>query len=237
MQQPTLAPAPHNMRSGPDHGVDQAIAQQLMSHLPQQQKVDSLPTQSSTGPHDHNIDPAIAGSGMMNTSAGDSGGDDNGATSDGRKNGKRELSTSKRAAQNRAAQRAFRQRKEGHIKQLEAQVKDYQNLHESYKAVQAENYQLRDYIISLQSRLIESQGECPQPPSNIDLPRPGAVPQQQMQAPTAPMGTSAVSQLQASAAQAVADLGNSQQQDDPIFRGSNQPPSRSRADNKSNVGS
>ena len=75
-----------------------------MSHLPQQQKVDSLPNPSSTGSHDHNIDPAIAGSGMMSTSAGESGGDDNGATSDGRKNGKRELSTSKRAAQNRAAQ-------------------------------------------------------------------------------------------------------------------------------------
>ena len=75
-----------------------------MSHLPQQQKIESIPTHSSTSPHDHNIDPAIAGSGMMSASAGDSGGDDNGATSDGRKNGKRELSTSKRAAQNRAAQ-------------------------------------------------------------------------------------------------------------------------------------
>ena len=53
-------------------------------------------------PHEHhNIDPAIAGPGMMNTAGGDSGGDGN--QSDGKK-GKRELSTSKRAAQNRAAQ-------------------------------------------------------------------------------------------------------------------------------------
>lgn len=65
-------------------------------------KIESLQTSSSASPHDHNIDPAIAGSGMISTSAGESGGDDNG--SDGKKGGKRELSTSKRAAQNRAAQ-------------------------------------------------------------------------------------------------------------------------------------
>lgn len=65
-------------------------------------KVENLHTANSASPHDQNIDPAIAGSGMMSTSAGESGGDDNG--SDGKRGGKRELSTSKRAAQNRAAQ-------------------------------------------------------------------------------------------------------------------------------------
>ncbi|KIW44103.1 hypothetical protein, variant 3 [Exophiala oligosperma] len=95
-------------------------------------------------------------------------------TGDGRKGyGKRELSTSKRAAQNRAAQRAFRQRKEGYIKKLEEQVRDYQALSDNFKAVQAENYQLRDYIINLQSRLLESQGEVPPPPSNVDGLQPG----------------------------------------------------------------
>ncbi|OAX80466.1 hypothetical protein ACJ72_05200 [Emergomyces africanus] len=86
--------------------------------------------------------------------------------------GKRELSTSKRAAQNRAAQRAFRQRKEGYIRKLEEQVKDYELLVENYKAIQAENYQLREYIISLQSRLIDSQNEVPELPGNIDLSQP-----------------------------------------------------------------
>lgn len=91
-------------------------------------------------------------------------------------------------------------------------MRDYNLLNENYKAVQAENYQLRDYIINLQSRLIESQGEFPQPPSNIDLPNPRSADpmhqqQQQIPAPTAPMGSSSVSHLQASAAQAVADLG------------------------------
>jgi len=108
----------------------------------------------------------------MSTSADSDGGGDNGG--DGRKGyGKRELSTSKRAAQNRAAQRAFRQRKEGYIKKLEEQVRDYGMLNENYKAVQAENYQLRDYIINLQSRLLESQGEFPPPPSNVDGLHPG----------------------------------------------------------------
>ncbi|EGD89235.2 hypothetical protein H112_02847 [Trichophyton rubrum D6] len=86
--------------------------------------------------------------------------------------GKRELSSSKRAAQNRAAQRAFRQRKEGYIRKLEEQVKEYEMLLDNYKAIQAENYQLREYIISLQSRLIDSQNEVPELPGNIDLSQP-----------------------------------------------------------------
>lgn len=110
---------------------------------------------------------------------------------------------------NNFEQRAFRQRKEGHIKQLETQVKDYNTLSESYKTLQAENYQLRDYIISLQSRLIESHGELPQPPSNIELHPHRSSPSlsQNVPAPTAPMGSSAISQLRASAAQ-VMDLSN-----------------------------
>ena len=52
-------------------------------------------------------------------------------------------------------------------------MRDYQILSENFKAVQAENYQLRDYIINLQSRLLESQGEVPPPPSNVDGLQPG----------------------------------------------------------------
>ncbi|MCJ1430979.1 hypothetical protein MMC27_000329 [Xylographa pallens] len=204
--------------------TEQALREHLLAQVhssPAQQRSHALDDVRVHSPTQRiqNIDPAIAGSGMMSNSAGESGGDDNG--SDGKKGGKRELSTSKRAAQNRAAQRAFRQRKEGHIKKLEEQVRDYNLLNENYKAVQAENYQLRDYIINLQSRLIESQGDFPQPPSNINLPEPVAragvgahdhlhLQQQhhQVPAPTAPMASSALSQLQASAAQAVADMGS-----------------------------
>ncbi|PQE22870.1 bZip transcription factor protein [Rutstroemia sp. NJR-2017a BBW] len=148
---------------------------------------------SSASPHDHNIDPGLGGP-MMSESGGDDG--------DGRKGGKRELSQSKRAAQNRAAQRAFRQRKEGYIKKLEEQVRDFHSLEENYKAIHAENYSLREYIIRLQSRLIESQGEFPQPPPNINLSHSSTHPHPQQRqheslehmqrqhdgAPVAPMG-------------------------------------------------
>ncbi|TDZ29655.1 putative transcription factor kapC, partial [Colletotrichum spinosum] len=97
------------------------------------------------------------------------------ASAEGRK-AKRELSSSKRAAQNRAAQRAFRQRKEGYIKKLELQNKEYEEMEQSYKAMQSENYALREYVIHLQSRLLEAQGEIPQPPPNVNLQHQQAAP-------------------------------------------------------------
>ncbi|RKF53724.1 putative transcription factor kapC [Golovinomyces cichoracearum] len=162
---------------------------------------------ASASSHDNNIDPAIGGAGAGSGNAlmiaaaggsgnggGDSGGDD---MNDGRKNAKRELSQSKRAAQNRAAQRAFRQRKEGYIKKLEEQVRELHNLTDSLKASQSENYSLREYIIHLQSRLIESQGEFPQPPPNINLAHPHS--RLQHHAPVAPMNS-----IQANAARSLA---------------------------------
>ncbi|KAH0543722.1 hypothetical protein FGG08_002038 [Glutinoglossum americanum] len=234
--QPALAPAPHPMQNAAQFvisaqalsireldaeqfGADVESIAGLREHLlaqvqsPQSSapsNIENMRPSSSASPHDQNIDPAIAGSGLtLSGTSAESGGDDNNGYGSTKKGGKRELSTSKRAAQNRAAQRAFRQRKEGHIKKLEEQVRDLHALEENYKAIQAENYQLRDYIINLQSRLIETQGELPPPPLNIDLnqPRHDTL-QHHGPAPTAPMGASAVSQLQASAAQAVADLGS-----------------------------
>ena len=124
---------------------------------------------------------------------------------------------------NSLQKRAFRQRKEGHIKLLEAQVKDYEKVNASLKACQDENYQLRDYIISLQSRLLESQGEFPQPPFNIDIhhhSRNSGPPAPQQPAPTAQMAvpSPAINQLQAAAAQAVAaDLTPGNQPHDESF--------------------
>lgn len=66
-------------------------------------------------------------------------------------------------------QRAFRQRKEGYIKKLEEQVKDFGNLEQNFKALQNENYQLREYILNLQSRLLENQSDFPPAPSHINL--------------------------------------------------------------------
>lgn len=43
---------------------------------------------------------------------------------------------------------------------------------ENYRTLQAENFQLREYVINLQSRLLDSQGEVPDLPGNIDLSQP-----------------------------------------------------------------
>jgi hypothetical protein len=123
------------------------------------------------------------------------------------------------------AQRAFRQRKEGYIKKLEEQVRELHALEDNYKAIQTENYSLREYIIHLQSRLIESHGEFPQPPANINLSHPREDPNvlnhlrgHDGGVPTAPMGISSMS-LQASAAQAVADLGPGKRQQEEAYMG------------------
>lgn len=51
--------------------------------------------------------------------------------------------------------------------------------------MQTENYQLRDYIINLQSRLLETQGEVPPAPAGVDLSRHGEAPNPTMSQPPA----------------------------------------------------
>lgn len=69
--------------------------------------------------------------------------------------GRRALSSTKRAAQNRNAQKAFRQRREKYIKELEATASEVAELHKTIEELRQENLQLRDYTLALQSRLIE----------------------------------------------------------------------------------
>jgi len=73
-------------------------------------------------------------------------------------------------------QRAFRQRKEGYIKKLEEQVKEFQNMEQNYRTLQSENFQLREYILNLQSRLLESSSDIPPAPAHIDLPSSSSAP-------------------------------------------------------------
>ena len=108
-------------------------------------------------------------------------------------------------------------------------MRELHSLEDNFKAIQAENYSLREYIIHLQSRLIESQGDFPQPPPNVNLAHPHARQEQPPQpghldhlhrqdggAPVAPMAP--MSQMQASTARNIAAAGlNSGKQghDDP----------------------
>lgn len=104
-------------------------------------------------------------------------------------------------------QRAFRQRKEGYIKKLEQQVRDYGEMETNFKGLQAENYTLRDYVLRLQSRLLDAQGEYPQPPPGINLVPPNP---QGQQPDVAPQGAAAGGNPLEVAAQAVAGLSRSE---------------------------
>ncbi|PWY93979.1 hypothetical protein BO94DRAFT_458571 [Aspergillus sclerotioniger CBS 115572] len=176
--QPTLAPAPHpSMQTSAQDHADQA-AHQHLSH-PQQARPQAPTAQpphmqpNTTSPRDqNNIDPAISGAAMLSGPPQTPPQPEPTSQESPKTYGKRPLSTSKRAAQNRAAQRAFRQRKESYIRKLEEQVKEFEATNEALKQLQSENYQLREYIINLQSRLLDSQGEVPELPSNIDLSQP-----------------------------------------------------------------
>ncbi|KAK6354987.1 DNA-binding transcription factor yap1 [Orbilia brochopaga] len=78
-------------------------------------------------------------------------GDDKTAKKPGRKPITNEP-TSKRKAQNRAAQRAFRERKEKHLKDLEQKVQDLEKISES---TNQENKALKEQVDKLQSELKE----------------------------------------------------------------------------------
>jgi hypothetical protein len=79
-------------------------------------------------------------------------------------------------------------------------------IQESYKQIQNENYQLRDYIINLQSRLIESQGEDAVPPPPAVLVHP-ANPVMMVNAAVAPAAQVAPTQPQNAAVAPTANMG------------------------------
>ncbi|KAI9484185.1 MAG: hypothetical protein EXX96DRAFT_537464 [Benjaminiella poitrasii] len=68
--------------------------------------------------------------------------------------GGRAVIPSKRAAQNRAAQKAFRQRREQYIKDLETKAKLMDTWHEEMQALRNENKELRERIMGLENRII-----------------------------------------------------------------------------------
>ncbi|KAK5635469.1 hypothetical protein RRF57_011181 [Xylaria bambusicola] len=144
--------------------------------------------------------PTMAAQGIIGHEADDT-------ITDGRK-AKRELSQSKRAAQNRAAQRAFRQRKEHYIKKLEQQVRDYSDTEVAMKNLQADNFALREYVIKLQSRLLDLQVELPQPPPNVLIDRASSGPARQPlnSGPVEPASNTTTAGTLADVAAAVAGL-------------------------------
>ncbi|KAI1381746.1 hypothetical protein F4677DRAFT_2375 [Hypoxylon crocopeplum] len=174
-----IHPALKPIRPSPQtHGYDNSSIE-IQSHIHPQLRTSSTgvpasdmmqrgvsPPSDEAGPVSGSPVAGMAAQGLL-------GHDPDDSVADGRK-AKRELSQSKRAAQNRAAQRAFRQRKEHYIKKLEQQVRDYGEMEHSFKAIQNDNYALREYVIQLQSRLLDLQVELPQPPPNVNISPPAA---------------------------------------------------------------
>lgn len=82
-------------------------------------------------------------------------------------------------------------------------MREYAEMEANFKSTQAENYALREYIIHLQSRLLDAQGEYPQPPPNVNLapPHGHTAPAPEPSVPTNPLEV---------AAQAVAGLSRSE---------------------------
>ncbi|SCU81864.1 LANO_0B04412g1_1 [Lachancea nothofagi CBS 11611] len=63
------------------------------------------------------------------------------------------LRNTKRAAQNRSAQKAFRQRRERYIKDLETKAKEFDRLDAQVAALSQENDSLKRYVLDLEQRL------------------------------------------------------------------------------------
>ncbi|KAF1348719.1 hypothetical protein BDV97DRAFT_399278 [Delphinella strobiligena] len=137
------------------------------------------PPHHAASPHEHqHLDPAIGGQHMSPYAMPQTGPpatDGDGSPASKKAAAKqRELSTTKRAAQNRAAQRAFRQRKEQYICQLEEDIKKYKGIEDDFTTLQADNHALRNYIMDLQGRLSENKIDFPPAPpiARVALPPP-----------------------------------------------------------------
>lgn len=75
------------------------------------------------------------------------------------RNPSRTLTNSKRAAQNRAAQRAFRQRKDKYIKDLEAKAKDLDNTKKQLDAMLKERVEMSQTIKTLKAEISKLKGD------------------------------------------------------------------------------
>lgn len=67
-------------------------------------------------------------------------------------------------------QRAFRERKAGHIAELEDKVNRLQAVTQAHKKLQIQNHHYRDYVETLQRLLIGGAISVPFPPMQLELP-------------------------------------------------------------------
>ncbi|CAO3663226.1 unnamed protein product [Rhizopus stolonifer] len=77
--------------------------------------------------------------------------------------GKRMVIPSKRAAQNRAAQKAFRQRRDQYIKELETKANEVKETQSELTMLREENGQLRERVIELERQVAALGGKEKEP--------------------------------------------------------------------------
>lgn len=82
--------------------------------------------------------------------------------------GSRTVIPSKRAAQNRAAQKAFRQRREQYIKDLEIKAKEMEDSQEEMDKLRKENDLLRQRVASLENQVAVLTGADPSSTAELD---------------------------------------------------------------------
>ncbi|KAI9247230.1 hypothetical protein BY458DRAFT_527384 [Sporodiniella umbellata] len=73
--------------------------------------------------------------------------------------GKRTVIPSKRAAQNRAAQKAFRQRRDQYIKELETKASAVKETQTEVVILREENVQLRERVVELERQILILSGK------------------------------------------------------------------------------
>jgi hypothetical protein len=116
-------------------------------------------------------------------------------------------------------QRAFRQRKEQYIHTLKSQVTNYEQMATNYKNLEKENLILREYIIQLQSRLLDA-GHRDIPPAPAELTKPSLAASSAALLPSITASASDLSAMEAQLQEAAsAAAGNADSPDDTLSLG------------------
>ncbi|KAI8389454.1 hypothetical protein BD560DRAFT_486099 [Blakeslea trispora] len=130
-QQPQQQPQPHHHHNLPlQHPVAYHPSMHHKDHFPSLSPPPPLPAQA--------LDPEHAAAQLKGNS--------------------RSIIPSKRAAQNRAAQKAFRQRREQYIKDLELKAKEMEDWQDEMDKMRKENKELREKVLALEEQITALTG-------------------------------------------------------------------------------
>lgn len=129
----------------PQHQHQHQLQQQQQQQQPQQQPLSlQHPTLHQSNHQEQSVSPPAQAHEYNNSKNG--------------KGGSRAVIPSKRAAQNRAAQKAFRQRREQYIKDLEIKAKEMEDWQDEMDKLRKENGELRERVATLENQVVVLTG-------------------------------------------------------------------------------